>query len=80
MPILTGASTMAAAHALLGRGFLVGAVRYPTVARGQERLRITLSAEHDADQVDRLLAALAEVLLPGRNSVPEQRAGRGISG
>ncbi len=80
VPILTGARTMDAAHALLGRGFLVGAVRYPTVARGQERLRVTLSAEHDADQVDRLLAALAEVLLPGRNSVPEQRAGRDISG
>ena len=80
VPILTGARTMSAAQALLDLGFLVGAVRYPTVARGQERLRITLSAEHDTDQVDRLLAALAAVLLPGRNSVPEQRAGRSISG
>jgi 8-amino-7-oxononanoate synthase len=79
VPILTGANTMNAARALLERGFLVGAVRYPTVARGQERLRITLSAEHDADQVDRLLAALSEVLQPERNSMAERRAGRAIS-
>lgn len=40
------------------RGFRVGAIRPPTVARGQARLRITLSARHDFDDVHRLLEAL----------------------
>ncbi|GEN23909.1 8-amino-7-oxononanoate synthase [Halomonas cupida] len=39
-------------------GFRVGAIRPPTVARGQARLRITLSARHDFNDVHRLLEAL----------------------
>ncbi len=41
-------------------GFLVPAIRYPTVARDAARLRITLSAAHTAAQVDALAAALRE--------------------
>ncbi len=59
VPIVTGARTMALAGELLEAGFLVGAVRYPTVARGSERLRITLSAEHSNEQIDRLLTAVS---------------------
>jgi len=40
VPIRTGPRTMELAGALLERGFLVGGVRYPTVARGDERLRV----------------------------------------
>jgi 8-amino-7-oxononanoate synthase len=35
-------------------GYLVGAVRYPTVPRGRARLRITLSAAHCSRQVEGL--------------------------
>ncbi len=54
------AEALAAAARLHARGFLVPAIRYPTVSRGQARLRITLSAAHSTAQVDALLAALAE--------------------
>ena len=45
------------AAALLDAGLFVPAIRPPTVARGTSRLRVTLSAAHTADQVDRLLDA-----------------------
>lgn len=41
------------------QGFWVSAIRAPTVAKNTERLRITLSAGHSEEQVDRLLDALA---------------------
>ncbi|WP_049620689.1 8-amino-7-oxononanoate synthase [Frateuria defendens] len=63
-PLLLGdtAAALAAAQALEARGLLVTAIRPPTVPAGTARLRITLSAAHDEDQVDRLLAALGEVV------------------
>ena len=41
------------------RGLLIGAIRPPTVPAGTSRLRITLSAAHNEQQVDDLLEALA---------------------
>ena len=43
------------------RGFLVGAIRPPTVPRGTSRLRITLSAVHDETALDELAGALDEI-------------------
>lgn len=43
---------------LLARGFLVTAIRPPSVPVGQSRLRITFSAAHEDVHVDRLLDAL----------------------
>jgi len=43
---------------LLDSGFMVGAIRPPTVPEGTGRLRITLSAGHSEQQVDALLDAL----------------------
>jgi 8-amino-7-oxononanoate synthase len=40
-------------------GFLIGAIRPPTVPAGTSRLRITLSAAHSVEQVDQLLDQLA---------------------
>ena len=44
---------------LRAQGFWVNAIRAPTVAKNTERLRITLSAGHSEEQVDRLLDVLA---------------------
>lgn len=43
---------------LRASGFLVGAIRPPTVPVGTGRLRITFSANHSEEQVDQLVAAL----------------------
>ena len=66
VPVLVGdaEAAMRAGRRLLDRGFLAGAVRPPTVPPGTSRLRLTLSAAHTSEQIDGLLAALAEVL-PG---------------
>jgi 8-amino-7-oxononanoate synthase len=62
-PILIGAAatTLAVSDALLQRGFLVTAIRPPTVPAGTARLRVTLSAAHSERQVDQLLDALTTV-------------------
>jgi len=52
---------LAASRALLDRGLLVPAIRPPTVAPGTSRLRVTLSAAHTDEQVERLRRALDEV-------------------
>ncbi len=48
-------------EALRAEGIWVNAIRAPTVAKHHERLRITLSAGHSEDQVDRLLERLAQL-------------------
>jgi 8-amino-7-oxononanoate synthase len=58
IPVVLAEQTMAVADALLERGFWVAGVRPPTVPAGRERLRITVSAAHTADQIDGLLDAL----------------------
>jgi 8-amino-7-oxononanoate synthase len=60
IPILIGEETKAveAAAALRERGIFLPAIRYPTVARGQARLRLTLSAAHTQADLADLLDAL----------------------
>jgi 8-amino-7-oxononanoate synthase len=60
-PLLVGSATRAVSlsERLGGHGFLVGAIRPPTVPKGTSRLRITLSAAHTEEQVDQLLEQLA---------------------
>lgn len=50
-------------NALKERGILVVAIRSPTVPKGSARLRITLTANHQLSEIDRLLSALIEVSL-----------------
>jgi 8-amino-7-oxononanoate synthase len=63
-PILIGDAkkTVAISNALFDLGFLISAIRPPTVPKGTARLRITFSAQHEIDQIDRLLDALAKLL------------------
>ena len=49
---------VALADNLYSKGLLVGAMRYPTVARGTERLRLVASAALTDDDVKKALAAL----------------------
>jgi 7-keto-8-aminopelargonate synthetase-like enzyme len=46
------------AAALNDEGFLVPAIRYPTVAKGAARLRITVTAAHQEDQIKALYQAI----------------------
>lgn len=55
---------LAASRGMEALGFLVGAIRPPTVPDGQARLRITISAMHGEQDVDALVAALARVCEP----------------
>jgi len=50
------------ADGLLERGVLVRAMRFPTVARGTERLRIVVSASHTEDHLREALGAFGEAL------------------
>jgi 8-amino-7-oxononanoate synthase len=65
-PILLGSADAAvkASDAILERGFFVAAIRPPTVPAGTSRLRVTLSAAHRDEDVEGLVAALAEILQP----------------
>ncbi|GAB2802939.1 8-amino-7-oxononanoate synthase [Halomonas shantousis] len=62
-PLLLGSAERALAWSreLERRGFLVSAIREPTVPRGSARLRITLSATHEPAAIDALLEALARI-------------------
>ncbi|MBI3775508.1 MAG: 8-amino-7-oxononanoate synthase [Gammaproteobacteria bacterium] len=63
-PLLVGDTQRAVelSAALYERGILISAIRPPTVPEGSARLRITFTAAHSGQQVDRLLSVLAEVL------------------
>lgn len=60
-PVLVGHSQKAVAlsEKLMELGFLVSAIRPPTVPKGKSRLRITFSTNHSEQQIDQLLDALA---------------------
>ena len=62
LPLMIGDEVEAVALSarLREAGIWVPAVRYPTVARGQARLRITVSSAHDPAHLDALLLALGE--------------------
>jgi 8-amino-7-oxononanoate synthase len=62
-PVILGGADVAvrAQNELLAAGFLVVAIRPPTVPAGTARLRITLSAAHTVGQVDALVEALGRI-------------------
>jgi len=60
-PLMVGSSHRAVelSERLFADGFWVSAIRPPTVPEGTARLRITLCSEHRAEDLDRLLEAIA---------------------
>jgi len=63
-PLMLGdvGRTLNVAEALRQSGIFVTPIRPPTVPEGSARLRITLSAAHQPQHVDRLMTALADAL------------------
>ena len=61
-PVVIGepAQALRVAQLLEDRGILAPAIRPPTVAPGTSRLRISLSAGHTADDIEKLLLALED--------------------
>ena len=51
-------TALAFGNALFQSGFLVSAIRPPTVPQGSARLRITISSAHTGEHIDQLLEAL----------------------
>jgi 8-amino-7-oxononanoate synthase len=64
-PLIVGdnAAALALAAALDAQGLWVPAIRPPTVPMGTARLRITLSAAHTAQDVQRLVDGLSQIAL-----------------
>lgn len=63
IPLIVGEEheTVRRAEALREHGFFIPAIRFPTVARGKARLRLTVTADHTPDDLDQLAAALEEI-------------------
>jgi 8-amino-7-oxononanoate synthase len=60
IPLMVGheAKAIDVANALRERNILIPAIRYPTVARGEARLRLTVTAAHTAEDIATLGKAL----------------------
>jgi 8-amino-7-oxononanoate synthase len=63
IPILIGDENQAVqtSNDLLTQGIFVPAIRYPTVARGKARLRVTFTASHTSKDVERLALAIESI-------------------
>jgi 8-amino-7-oxononanoate synthase len=63
VPVILGAAerTMAAAAELRRRGYFVPGIRPPSVPEGQSLLRFSLTCLHTEQQIEELVAALADV-------------------
>jgi 8-amino-7-oxononanoate synthase len=60
IPLIVGEEDAALeiAHNVQKDGFLVPAIRFPSVSRGSARLRLTLSASHSSEQISALTGSL----------------------
>jgi 8-amino-7-oxononanoate synthase len=65
VPIVIGneSKAVAATARLQEQGIFVPAIRFPTVAHGMARLRLTLSAAHSADDITTLAHALKQFVI-----------------
>jgi 8-amino-7-oxononanoate synthase len=62
IPILIGDEIKAVeiAAQLSGRGLFIPAIRFPTVAHGKARLRVTLTATHSSEDISQLIHAFKD--------------------
>ena len=69
-PLMVGsaAEALRLSEALYQDGFWISAIRPPTVPEGSARLRITLSAAHNQEQIAQLLDALDKHLARGQSA------------
>jgi len=60
LPLIVGeeAKAVATMERLREAGFFIPAIRYPTVPRNEARLRVTLTANHTAENIQQLVNAL----------------------
>jgi len=75
-PVVVGDAKLCVAfsEALRGKGVLISPIRPPTVPKDTARLRITLSAAHKPEHVDRLLECLATLFTEPAYSEARQQA------
>ncbi len=78
VPLIIGdeAAAMQASAALQERGYLIPAIRFPTVAKGTARLRLTLSAAHETGQIEGLVSHLLDIV-PQLSAAVEEAAEEG---
>ena len=64
LPLIVGgeAKAVATMERLREAGFFIPAIRYPTVPRNEARLRVTLTANHTAEDIQQLLDALGQAV------------------
>jgi 8-amino-7-oxononanoate synthase len=64
LPLIVGEEVKAVAtmDQLREAGFFIPAIRYPTVPRNEARLRVTLTANHTAEDIQQLLDALGQAV------------------
>jgi 7-keto-8-aminopelargonate synthetase-like enzyme len=64
VPIVIGdeARALEISAALQDAGILIPAIRYPTVAKGQARLRASLMATHTREQLDAAATTIAQII------------------
>jgi 5-aminolevulinate synthase len=89
VPVLVGDPALAKAASdklLTEHDIYVQSINYPTVARGEERLRITVTPRHTLEQMDRLVRAVDQIFTElGINRLQDWkhlggRAGVGLPG
>lgn len=84
VPVLVGDAALAKAASdrlLSEHNIYVQSINYPTVARGEERLRITVTPRHTFEQMDRLIRAVDQIFTElGINRLQDWKAAGGRAG